>query len=98
MHNKTRVLTRCGCAGSGAEIVMEDVKGDKCVHTVDKHIHKNKSTLTRCGYAGSGEESVTEDVKRDKFAYTIDKHIHKNKSAYSLVVVQVVVKKLSWRM
>ena len=41
---KTRVLTRCCCAGSGEEGVMEDVKIDKCVHKVDGHMHKNNST------------------------------------------------------
>ena len=41
---KTRVLTRCCCAGSGEEGVMENVKRDKCVHKVDGHMHKNKST------------------------------------------------------
>ena len=29
---KTRVLTACCCAGSGEEVVMEDVKREKCVH------------------------------------------------------------------
>ena len=41
---KTRVLTRCCCASGGEEGVMEDVKGDKCIHEVDGHMHKNKST------------------------------------------------------
>ena len=41
---KIRVLTRCYCAGSGEERVMEDVKRDKCVHKVDGHMDKNKST------------------------------------------------------
>ena len=40
---KTRVLTDCCCAGNG-EGVMEDVEGDKCVHKIDGHMHKNKST------------------------------------------------------
>ena len=56
---KTRVLTRCCCAGSGEEGVMEEVKRDKCVHKVDGHMHKNEYLLA--------------------------------------VVVQVVVKKVSWR-
>ena len=43
---KTRVLTRCCCAGSGKEGVMEDVKRDKCVLKVDGHIHENKSTYS----------------------------------------------------
>ena len=43
---KTRVLTRCCCAGSGEEGVMEDVKRDHCVHKVDGHMHKNK-----CSYS-----------------------------------------------
>ena len=41
---KIRVLTRCCCASSGEEGVMEDVKRDKCVHKIDGHMHKNKST------------------------------------------------------
>ena len=41
---KTRVLTSSCCAGSGEEGVMEDVKRDKCVHEVDRHMHKNMST------------------------------------------------------
>ena len=41
---KTRVLTRCCCAGSGEEGVMEDVNRNKCVHKVDGHMLKNKST------------------------------------------------------
>ena len=43
---KTRVLTRCCCAGSGEEGVMEDVKRDKYVLKVDGHIHENKSTYS----------------------------------------------------
>ena len=43
---KTRVLTGCCCAGSGEEGVTEDVKRDKCAHTVDGHMHKNKSTYS----------------------------------------------------
>ena len=41
---KTGVLTVCCCAGSGEEVVMEDVKRDKCVHKVDGHMNKNRST------------------------------------------------------
>ena len=41
---KTRVLTRCFCASSGEEGVMEDVKRNTCVHKVTGHMHKNKST------------------------------------------------------
>ena len=41
---KTRVLTACCCAGNGEEGVMEDVKRDKCVDKVDRHMNKNKST------------------------------------------------------
>ena len=41
---KTRVLTRCCCAGSGEEGVMEDVKTEKCVHKVDGNMQKMKST------------------------------------------------------
>ena len=43
---KTKVLTRCCCASSGEEGVMEDVKRDKCVHKVNGHMHKNKSTYS----------------------------------------------------
>ena len=41
----TRVLTDCCCTGSGEEGVMENIKGDKCVHKVDGHMHKNKKHL-----------------------------------------------------
>ena len=41
---KTRVLTGCCCAGSGEKDVMEDVKRDKCIHEVDRYMHKNKIT------------------------------------------------------
>ena len=41
---KTRVLTRCCCAGSGKEGVMEDVKRDKWVYIVEGNMHKNTST------------------------------------------------------
>ena len=34
---KTRILTRCYCAGSGEEGVMEDVKRDKCVKRESTH-------------------------------------------------------------
>ena len=52
--------------------------------------------LTPCCCAGSGEESVMEDVKRDKCEYKVDGQMHKNKSVHP-VVVQVVMKKVSWR-
>ena len=42
---KTRILTVCGCAGSGEEDVIEDVKGDKCVHKVEGHMHKKEYLL-----------------------------------------------------
>ena len=42
---KTRVLTRCCCAGSGEEGVMEDVKTNKCVHEVDGHMQKKQEYL-----------------------------------------------------
>ena len=38
---KTKELTRCSCASSGKEGVMEDVKRDKCVDKLDGHMHKN---------------------------------------------------------
>ena len=41
---KKRVLTSCCCAGSGEEGVMEDVKRDKRIHEVDRHMHKNRSS------------------------------------------------------
>ena len=43
---KTRVLTRCCCAGNGEEGVMEDVKRDKCLHEVDEHMPEKKSTYS----------------------------------------------------
>ena len=60
---KMRVLTLCCCAGSGEEGVMEDIKRDKCVHEVDKHMNQNKSIfiLTSCCCVGS-EENVMEDI------------------------------------
>ena len=59
-------------------------------------MHK-KRILTICCCAGSGEEGVMEDVKRDKYVYKVERYMHKKK--YLLpVVVQVVVKKVSWRM
>ena len=55
--------------------------------------------LTSCCCAGSGEEGDMEDVKRDKRVHKVNGHIHKNKSVYlHAVVVQVVMKKVSWRM
>ena len=52
---------------------MEDVKGDKCAHREDGHMHKNKNTyqLFLCRY--SGEEGVMEDVKRDKCVHKVIK-------------------------
>ena len=44
--------------------------------------------LTSCCCAGSGKEGVIEDIKRDKCV---------NKEYLPPVVVQVVVKKVSWR-
>ena len=82
---KTRALTRCCCAGSGKEGVMEDVKKDKCVHKVDGHMLKTR-VLTGCCCAGSGEEGVMEDVKRDKCAHKLDGHMHKHKSTYWLLL------------
>ena len=41
-----RVLTICCCAGSGEEGVMEDVKTDKYVFKVERHMHQNKSTYS----------------------------------------------------
>ena len=84
MH-KTRVLTRCCCAGSGEESVMEDVKRDKCAHKVNGCMHKTR-VLTGCCCVGSGEEGVMEDVKRDKCAHKVDGHMHKNKNAYWLLL------------
>ena len=53
--------------------------------------------LTSCCCAGSGEEGAMEDVKRDKCAYKVDGHMHKKQEYLHTVVVQVVVKKVSWR-
>ena len=52
--------------------------------------------LTGCCCAGSGK-SVMEDIKRDKCVHEMDGHMHKNKKYLQSVVVQVVVKKVSWR-
>ena len=53
--------------------------------------------LTSCCCAGSGEEGVMEDVKRDKCVHEVDGHMHKREYLLA-VIVQVVVKKVSWRM
>ena len=67
---ETRVLTNCCYAGSGEKIVMEDAKRHKCVHKVDRHMHKNKTTYFLLLFKYSGEKGVMEDVKRDKCVYT----------------------------
>ena len=55
--------------------------------------------LTGYCCAGSGEEGIIEDAKKHKCVHKVDGHMHKNRSIYLLaVVVQVVVKKVSWRM
>ena len=53
--------------------------------------------LTVCCCAGSGEEGVMEDIKRDKCVHEVDGHMNKRKYLHP-VFVQVVVKKVSWRM
>ena len=74
---KTRVLTRCYCAGSGEEDVMEDINREtnNYVHKVT-HAQK-KRILTRCYCAGSGEEGVMEDVKREtnNYVHKVDGHM-----------------------
>ena len=79
------VLTRCCCAGSGEEGVMEDVKKDKCVHKVDGTCIKTR-VLTRCCCPRSGEEGIMEDVKRNKYVHKVDGHMHKIKSTYWLLL------------
>ena len=68
---KTRVLTRCCCACSGEEGVMEDVKRDK-INVYIKWMETCIKTrvLTGCCCAGSGEKGVMKDVKRDKCVHT----------------------------
>ena len=39
-----------------------------------------------------------EDVKRDKCVHKVDGHMHKKQEYLQSVFVQVVVKKVSWRM
>ena len=53
--------------------------------------------LTDCCCAGSVEEGVMEDVKRKKCVYKVDGHRHTKQEYLLSVVVQVVVKKVSWR-
>ena len=73
---------------------MEDLKRDKCVR-MDMCI-KTK-VLTICCCSGSDEECVMEEAKRDKYVHKVDRHIHKQEYLHP-VVVQVMVKKVSWRM
>ena len=56
---------------------------------------KKTRILTSCCFAGSGE-GVMEDVKRDKCVHKVDGQMHK-KEYLLTVVVQVVVKKVSWK-
>ena len=56
---------------------------DTCIKT---------KVLTDCCCVGSGEEGVIEDIKTEKFVHEVDGHMH-----LLAVVVQVVVKKVSWR-
>ena len=53
--------------------------------------------LTHCRRAGSGEEGVMEDIKRDNVYIKWMDTTQKQEYLLS-VVVQVVVKKVSWRM
>ena len=53
--------------------------------------------LTDCYCAGSGEEGVMEDVKREKCVQKVDGNMYKSKEYLLPFVVQVVVKKVSWR-
>ena len=58
-------------------------------------MHKTR-VLTICCYAGSGEEVVMEDVKRDSvYIKWMDTYI--KKEYLHPVVMQEVVKKVSWR-
>ena len=54
--------------------------------------------LTSCSCAGSGEEGVMEDVKRDKCVHIKWMDTCIIQEYLQTVVVQVVVKKVSWRM
>ena len=57
------------------------------------------TVLTTCCCAGSGEKRVMENAKRDKCVHKVDGHMYKKRVLYlPSVVVQVVVKKVSWRM
>ena len=58
---------------------------------------KKTGVLTGCCCAGSGEEGDREDVNRDKYVHRMDGHMQKKQEYLQAVVVQVVVKKVSWR-
>ena len=76
---------------------MEDVKRDKCVNKNKEYgtCIKTKG-LTYC-CAGSGKKGVMENAKRYKCVNKVDGHALKQEYLLT-VVVQVVVKKVSWRM
>ena len=64
MH-ENRVLTSCGCAGSGRG-VMNNVRRDiKCTRMVELiNVHEDR-VFTGCGCAGSDGQGFMNDMKRD---------------------------------
>ena len=78
---------------------MEDVKEGCKMYIKWMDTYKNTKVLTSHCCAGSGEEGVMEDVKEGCKMY-IKWTDHTKTKKYLLLpaVVQVVVKKVSWRM